>query len=638
MWKYELKSILYNKKIWLYTIIAIAVNILLLINSVTLRCELFNQENYDLYNEYVSDYGGYITDDKISAIDLKINEFSSIINHKDEMQKEYDNSKVTFATYYESIIKANSCTKDLRVLNYIKEQINYVTHNKGLTTVIYPNSWVHLLAGMRTRYSLIILIIFISIPIMTRDFESNMDIVTSTCKNGKMRLYINKVCALSIFAFLECVLFGITEYMYYFIKMGLQDYLVNIRSIEAFKNVLFDVPLIGAYIMQVAQWFVGMVLLILITMLVSLILKKSFFTYIFMIIYSIFPSLIFNKSSLLKMVCPVAFVTDGGYLFGVDEYDAELLIYKMEELVMIVILTAMIATFCLLISKIIIERKKNKNVLKFVSMITVLLGFGVLSGCGMNYKLDDTIYVKNTFLGYEDMICDKYVIEYDEESMQTYINFDDKKMYLYDNAISRIYTDDVIVSDCMNIDDKIYYTVSFDDGEFDIYQVDMNTLDNKRIYTDYTETDSYLNYKRTLDKNMKFMIELQLVTGNLLVYTDAEHKIYLYNLDTKKEETFEDTGTVIGVKNKKLYYINDVSELIEYDFATTTKKKVFDEHIVQYVFWKDSIIYIDLSDLKLKEYDGYNIKIIEDKETDVVFINNDELVWYVDSNIRKTMK
>lgn len=45
--------------------------------------------------------------------------------------------------------------------------------------------------------------------------------------------------------------------------------------------------------------------------------------------------------------------------------------------------------------------KKNKNVLKFVSMITILLGFGVLSGCGMNYKLDDTIYVKNTFLGYD---------------------------------------------------------------------------------------------------------------------------------------------------------------------------------------------------------------------------------------------
>lgn len=45
-----------------------------------------------------------------------------------------------------------------------------------------------------------------------------------------------------------------------------------------------------------------------------------------------------------------------------------------------------------------------------------------------------------------------------------------------------------------------------------------------------------------------------------------------------------------------------------------------------------------ICDKYIIEYDGYNIKIIEDKETDVVFINNDELVWYVDSNIRKTMK
>lgn len=638
MWKYELKSIIYNKKIWLYTIIAIAVNVWFLLSSVALRCELTIQENYSMYDEYVSEYGGYVTDDKISSIDEKINELSDLITYKNKMERDYNAGEVSFATYYEALINANAYTKHLDILNCIKAQIDYVTQNDELTTVIYPNSWVHLLTGIRTRYSLIVLIILVSVPMLTRDFESNMDIVTRTCRNGKMKLYINKLIALMIFAFFECVLFGIVEYGYYFYKMGLRDCFVDIRNIETYKNVLFNAPLICSYIMQICQWFVGMVLLIMITMLVALVVKKSFFVHIFIVIYSILPTLVFDKSTLLKLISPAGFVTDGGYLFGLDEYGEELVMYTVEELVLVIMLIVIIMLVCMLISKCIIEQKKNKKLLQLANAIVIILGTCTLSGCSMNYRLDDTTYANIVFEGYEDIVYDKYTIEFDEETMDTYIRFDDKKIYLYDNAISRIYTDTVLVSDCININDKIYYSIQYDGGEFAIYEVDMNNLDNKKIYSDYTEPDSYLNYKRTINADSKFMQQLQLVSGNLLVYTDASSNIYLYNLDTKKEETFDDTGRVVGVKDKKLYYINDISELIEYDFDTKTRNKVFDEHVVQYVFWKDSIVYIDLSDLKLKEYDGNNIKVIEDNRTDIVFINNNELVWYLDDDTRKSMK
>ena len=88
-----------------------------------------------------------------------------------------DNKEVSFAEFEETLVKTVPYQKDIRVLNYIKNQADYVTNSKDADRIIYPNSWVNLLAGQITRYGLLLLIILVMVPVYTRDYESRKDMI-----------------------------------------------------------------------------------------------------------------------------------------------------------------------------------------------------------------------------------------------------------------------------------------------------------------------------------------------------------------------------------------------------------------------------------------------------------------------------
>ena len=61
-----------------------------------------------------------------------------------------------------------------------------------------------------------------------------------------------------------------------------------------------------------------------------------------------------------------------------------------------------------------------------------------------------------------------------------------------------------------------------------------------------------------------------------------------------------------------------------------------DNYISNYVFWKDMIVYINISDGRLKSYSKENENVVDDREISVVFINNNELIWYTKDGIRNS--
>lgn len=101
-----------------------------------------------------------------------------------------DNKEVSFAEFEETLVKTIPYQKDIRVLNYIKNQADYVTNSKDADRIIYPNSWVNLLAGQITRYGLLLLIILVMVPVYTRDYESRKDmIVYVNISDGRLKSY-----------------------------------------------------------------------------------------------------------------------------------------------------------------------------------------------------------------------------------------------------------------------------------------------------------------------------------------------------------------------------------------------------------------------------------------------------------------
>ncbi|MBU5469946.1 DUF5050 domain-containing protein [Falcatimonas sp. MSJ-15] len=637
MWMYEFKSIIRSRKNWIYIILCFGLEIVMLNNAGTLRCEAFNERNYNIYSQYLSEYGGIINGVKIEALDTKIHEINDMFDYKDKISKAFDNKEVSFAEFEETLVKTVPYQKDIRVLNYIKNQADYVTNSKDADRIIYPNSWVNLLAGQITRYGLLLLIILVMVPVYTRDYESRMDMITSTSKNGKMRLYSSKIVALIIFAAIISIFMGVIEYIYYLVRMGFNDYLVKVHNIEVFENVVFNSSLIVIYMLKVFQWFLGLSLLIFEGFVFSVFIRNRFFTHIFLFIYTIIPVMVMSKSTRLKLLMPSGFVTDGGYIAGVDDYMDELCIYGRRELTRYSLIFIMMLIVCIIIGQRKISLKNNERFIKLKKVAAIIIMLCPLTGCSSGYNIDNVIYSPGDCLAYESMICDDYSIKM--EDMNYVIDTGTATIPFNNEPIDKIYDNGSFVSKVCISDGDIYYSVDYDnDAEtyFAIYKFDKETFLSECIYKSKTEEDSYLDMKDIVTVNNEVMLpNFQFVAGNLLVYT-AIDSIHLYNIETREEKIIDEAGSECGLKDNWLYYIDRTSKLIRYNLTTGDKEKVMDNYISNYVFWKDMIVYVNISDGRLKSYSKENENVVDDREISVVFINNNELIWYTKDGIRNS--
>lgn len=629
MWKFELKRVLFKKKGILIIAAALFLEILSLSHSNSYRADSEVEENKELYMTYMKKYDGVADKDRYNELSAEIEYLEECIENANNASDRYYAGEITRAQMSELRKKGLPYYDDLAVLKSIRTQYDYGLKDGKSGVIMYETGWILLLGRPYSNIIVPVVIILLIMPVFTEDYTYDMYRINDCCKNGKNKLFLSRITASVIIAFILCITVMAVDYFYFDIKYGLCSPMENISNIRGLKDSPVQLPLIINFMLTGVQMMIGSIIIIIITALFGQLLKNRFYGVVSAILLYIFPYIFFEKEQWVNYVLPISFFTDGGYVNGFEllkdaRYvpDAGDLIKKLLILIFILSMMLVLAT---------LNNRKKKN----SGLIMILLVCAAMTGCAKAEPEKEVFLVSSMGnpLAYET--GDILILM--EKNGEYYMYIKDKKLPLNDNP----FVNSECSVSCVTVNgEKAYYQTDekINGNEYVIfYELDTRTMERKEIFKKDRFTymnDSYLDINKKIASENNFLnCMLEFADDNFIIYRNA-FDIVLYSRVTGKEKKILERADNLCIYQGKLYYTNRMGNLMAYDFKTENSSLILEEFVSQYCMCDKGIVYIDGTDLNVKLYNsdmGEPVVYIE-CETEKIEVNGNNIFYLDDDN------
>ena len=248
-------------------------------------------ENEAYYQDYIHKYGGKITGQKVKEIEA---EYDSIY-HKGTRSLAESRKEEAFQVIYHQYL-------------YEKE--------KGGGSILDTRGWQSILEHDDLDFFLIISIIIISCMLFCAEYESEMDELLLSSREGKYHAAKTKILIGTASGAVLSLLFQLVHIFYLYVTVGLKQGGCMLCSLEMFEGTRYDISLSNAAFLVIFMRVFGGIFLAAAAMLLAVLLKKKSFSVIISFILVLIPELLFSEESYGYYIpFPLGLLRACGYLW-----------------------------------------------------------------------------------------------------------------------------------------------------------------------------------------------------------------------------------------------------------------------------------------------------------------------------------
>lgn len=601
-------------------------------------------ENQTAYDFYMDKLGGELCSEKETFIKnqyLKLNKVAETIN---DLEEKYENGTITRESYLEEMTRIAQIKQEQDVIKLFNKKYKYVAEDSSNRYIINENGWNELLTADNADYILILLIFLLTVPIFCNEYETKMDSILLSGKNGRLRLVTIKIIMLCVTAGILSLCYSLMEYIYYKAVCELDYGNAPIQSLSFFAESSYSFTLFHLWLLVTVIRAIGAIFLCLLIMAVSIWVKKSLLSIIMSALLVVIPICISAVSRVKYIIpLPAGLMYGIGYFFpNIYEYQfseelddiekyisfaafdsKELCMIGISYIVVMILLVFMIYKKYLGISL----RVKIKKGMQMM-LVTGVLVLGV-SGCTKETDGRDKEFFEIAYSS-DIQITDQYIFSIMGDSqIAGWDTETGESFYVLRDVFEQTDNEEFSVS-IFATGKYLYYAKDYDD-EFQIYQIDLSDFSEKWLYS------------MPHDDNVKYVLS-HVSKDTYFIYDSVGQDYSFIDRNTNKIMSLYCCGSIIlGDYGNTVYYENNSSQLVEYHMDTGEETVLSDIRLRSQYSVKDSYYYIYGNMCyytNMLDHDYiycYNLDTGENK----MFLNvngiyhfraNDQYFYYIDTN------
>lgn len=566
MVKYELKKILfYRRGLWL--VMAVLAAEIAGMLFFTKPYDPILEENREVYERYLSQVEGALTEEKRTLIEETMEELSENRKQLDALETSFYIGEIPEEKFRPEFQQRSAVDADYIGFSKLYSQYIYVRED-SCRSFLYTGGWEILLGTQNPSYLLLLLIVFLTAPIFCQEYASQMDMILLTQKKSGRDSWKAKTAAIFMLIGTIVTVWELCRLFYCASRFGLPDWNYSLQSVFSFCGTAKKMPLWAAWLLQLVLKQLGYLSCAAWVMFFSVLFRKYSATLMAGIVFLILPFLTVNVNVVfLRIPGPWAFTIGSIYLNSPSFYTGSRAIFdpmlaEFRELNWGELVLQIALAVGVLLALMRFVRKKSTN-FHFHGgkkiMSAVLCGLLVLSmaGCGTNSK-QPILYNSCLAQHFEN---DDIRIWSDPATMECqFIDQKTGKEYPFPLDVQLDEIDRYESYSFFERDGQLYY---FLPGEQTLMKLDLKTLNQKAVRSwdrPYRWFFGLLPMPQT--EETSFFITFFLHGSTL--YGEQNGEMFRKNLKTGKTEplTYVNTIPNYAYDGENLLYSDQYSRLV----------------------------------------------------------------------------
>ncbi len=611
----ECGKLLIKQKLILFLLLFFLLKIIITLYS-GYDSEVRIERNPEGYMKYIEQYQGKLTEEKSNRIDEENAKVNISYKKTDDLQFKKSKGQISDEEFKKEMIAYQERQKNFRVFQVFYSKYFYAKENPSERYIMDDRGWNTILCNNNPDYLLIFCLMIVLTPIFCHEYECDMHSLILSTTRGKHQLSTIKIINGCFFAAMIILIFSIIECLVMNYMVGLDNFLYPVQSLGGFKDCVYEMSIIEAYIYFVVFRLIGAFLLFGFISVCSVVLKKTNTTLFFTMLIAISPFVIVeNRLNLFYIPLPSGLFLGNKFLSNIQDLIRLADIYLQNRvisydliLILILIINGVIAVTLLAVSKRLysngaLNLGMHLKKIKRSSALFILIPFlCLLMGC-------DTYDGEETPLN----VCIEESSRYGETE-QYKINFDitkneliaeDKTTKKTINLLRDVIYIDAKVDGIFVRDEWCYYLeTQKDKAGFRIYGVDLNNFNEKLIYNNLSENvedffglvvkDSEEDLLKTMEDYIGFYLD-----DNYIYYLDYSDNLIQIDRRTKNEKVIAIdvySGFNTYFYNNDIYYSDTQARLCRFESKSGSVQYIDDIYTDDFKIEDNKLIYKDLLD------------------------------------------
>lgn len=451
------------------------------------------------YEQYMDLYSGYLTEEKMREIEQEYYD----IHHLDFNIKNNDED------YIKQLNKAEK--KDIFTIIYARYK--YAKENPSEHYMLDSRGWETLLCHDTEEYIFIISLLVLTALLFCTEYESGMDYILLTSRNGKYKTGRYKILMNVLLAILLMLLYEGIKYLYIRNTVGLPHGSYPLKSIQFFENTSYHISLNKAYILILCFRVFGAVYFSMFLSMLALLLKKKVGFLVVGSAGAILPSAIFSgKDTLYHLPIPIAYLKGSGFLWENKysyRYNEEIENVKycsfhsisQQELIVLIMVNILLMIILYGISMKLYSKDgllrwiQKKKVQKKLLLIFVFFSLSSSIGCSTNRGKVNDDFIYNSNQKFDPIYYNGAKIWVMEDASSIMMQKEDEEeISLTRDIINE--NNGMIYSACV-YGNSCYFMVISEENDSSIYKISLKDYHQELLYTTKEQnTEDYFGLKQ----------------------------------------------------------------------------------------------------------------------------------------------
>lgn len=586
------------------------------------------QEAGGQYRHYLSELRGPYSKEKAAFMEQEAKDMEAAKKTLISLRKAYRMGEISEKEYGTKRKEANRILQKKEGFEAIYEQYLYICEGRKNRYFIEENGWSGLLSDSQPDFLLLLTMLFLVTPVLCREYETQMDVLILTgkqgreCRRGKLLLCLSVALLLGVGS-------SLLELYFYSVKYGLPNGSYPLQSVEYFGSSTAHLSLWQAWLAGTGMQLAGCLLFVLEILLFASLLKKVALTILVVTSTAILPYLGVSASMFIRLPLPVSFLMGVDYWKG-NQYMAEemlgtaILTYKeVSEREVTFLLAAGILLAVVFVLAIILRNrnrydgKRRRPFGKKTAVLLLSVSVVLLSGCsGQDGQSGKGIcYNSKTSDEYRDAVHRVYIPEDGgrpqiEEADGTETELVRDPLSVMEAGVGGSASVENIFGDA----DAFYYTEEESEARIDRVGVYNSTIDMFRVVrVDKKSTREEIIFeKETSSGNTVLGIEYSIpnqwrfletcsgffLNNSFLFFIDSDNKIRQVDRRTGKLTLpgIEQKDGNLAFDGEMIYYLDDENVLCGYCAANGKTKRYTDSMASSFYLQGTYIYYVNSLD------------------------------------------
>lgn len=546
-----------------------------------------------------------------------IEEYDNASSEVDAVMDQLLNKEISDEEYNEIISSYTEILHRQKLVDYLKNQRDYVDANDG-TSYVYQNGWNTFFNGLRMDLLLLILLILFTSTLFTKEYETKMNIISKMCVKGGKSLFTSKLLTgLLVNETIVIIWWGLSLIIAG-ARYGLDGYNASIQSLYLFQECPWNLTILQVSILALGMLLLYGLLFNMTLCLVSVIAKNTIALLGILLGIIIIPCVLLPEKLFMKFPILSSYLYFDQFIFGVFDQETGRRVYmSMGELQQYAIISIIICIILVIISYIIYN---GINIKKFRCVLP-LICCCFLTGCQNNVENYSDIYSN---LGWNTLISDGRDNVYSQKEICQMF----EKNGVYEEQMASIIP-------CTVSKRELLYVDNSEPGVFVICGLDIDSSEKKIYYSNVITEDEGINYLKIRDKIVDTTKNNDRTVSGECCWRQGENVFYLSNSSIfmvkskhKSIELISDVAdsSVAGF-GKCIYYVNKKTQLAKYDIEENSVT-IIDEDFVNYIAPTETALVFVKGNGSVCSYSYETTTVQEICKSSDLFINADNNYLY----------